>query len=61
MAKFFSDGSALGAVFYDEEDDRYYYDCEHCSYSCSGPDEFRLEIKADNHEEEYHGSIVGRS
>lgn len=51
MAKYFSDGrTPLGVVY--EEDGRFYYDCEYCSTSMSGSDEYRLELKADKHEQE---------
>lgn len=51
MAKYLSDGTVLGAVY--EKDDRFYYDCEHCSTSFSGGDEYQIEMKADAHEQEH--------
>lgn len=48
MAKYLGDGTVLGAVY--EADGRFHYQCEHCSTSYSGPDEHRLEIKADEHD-----------
>lgn len=56
MAKFFSDGTVLGAVY--ESDGRFYYDCEHCSTAFSGNDEYRLEIKADEHDRNNHQGII---
>jgi hypothetical protein len=52
MAKYFGDGTVLGAVY--EVDDRFYYDCEFCSTSFSGSDEYKLELKADQHDREHH-------
>lgn len=51
MAKYLGDGTVLGAVY--EEDGRFRYDCEHCSTSYSGGDEYRIEAKADAHEREH--------
>jgi hypothetical protein len=54
MAKYLSDGTVLGAVY--EKDGRFFYECEHCSTSFSGGDEYRLELKADQHDRENHQS-----
>jgi len=51
MAKFLSDGTVLGAVY--EEDGRFRYECETCSYAVSGGDEHRVEMRADAHEREH--------
>lgn len=48
MAKFYGDGTVLGAVY--EEDGRFRYNCKHCCTSFSGGDEFRVEMKGDEHE-----------
>ena len=52
MAKYFSDGTVLGAVY--EVDGRFYYECEHCSTSFSGVDEANLWLTADIHDKEFH-------
>lgn len=50
MAKYFGDGTVLGAVY--EQDGRFLYDCEFCCTSFSGSDEYKVERKADQHEKE---------
>jgi hypothetical protein len=49
--KTLGDGTVLGGVY--EDEGRFYYNCEHCCWSTSGPDEYKLELRADAHELEH--------
>jgi hypothetical protein len=44
------DGITYEEVYLDEEDGRYHYHCYTCSTSFSGPDEYKIMNKADEHE-----------
>jgi len=50
--KTLGDGTILGGV-YEDEGGRFVYNCEHCCWSSSGPDERRTEQRADAHELEH--------
>lgn len=52
MSIHYGDGTIRGVVY--EEDGRFFYECEHCCTSFSGSDEYRLELKADEHDQQYH-------
>jgi hypothetical protein len=45
-----SDGTILGAV-YEVEPGQFRYECEECCTAFFGGDEYRLELKADQHDE----------
>lgn len=54
---FLGEVEAYGQVYLDEEDNRYHYHCGICSTSFSGPDEYKIDIKAEEHEINYHNGV----
>jgi hypothetical protein len=57
MARYLPDGTTLGVV-YEESEGWFRYECEHCCYACSGSDQYRLELRADNHERDCNQRTV---